>query len=114
MIYPRINRYAQRESKGMGRIFDQYDIPTVITDLDSLFLTHFLKKQNLTVRIPGEKIANTDRELHHLCHISMIATHGGFFLPGHTGTFSFAHARPDLDRLLAATESFAGKLKETR
>ena len=113
-IYPRINRYAQRARKGIDRIFERYDIPTVTTGLASLFLTHFLKNPNLRVRSPGEKIANTDRELQHLYYISMVTTHGVFFLPEHTGTFSFAHARLDLDRLLAATESFARKLKESR
>ncbi len=113
-IYPRINRYAQRARKGIDRIFDRYDIPTVTTGLGSLFLTHFLKKQNLTVRSPGEKIANTDKELQHVYYVSMVATHGVFFLPEHTGTFSFAHTRADLDRLLAATEGFARKLKESR
>jgi hypothetical protein len=42
----------------------------------------------------------------------MIATHGVFFLPEHIGTFSFASARVDLDRLLAASESFARKTEK--
>ena len=62
----------------------------------------------------AKKIANTDRELQHLYYISMVATHDVFFLPEHTGTFSFAHTRADLERLLEATEAFAKRLKDKR
>ena len=113
-IYPRINRYTERARKDIDRIFDQHGVPTCTTGLGSLFLTHFLKNRNLTVRSQGEKIANTDRELQHLYYISMVATHNVFFLPEHTGTFSFAHTRVDLERLLEATEIFAKRLKNSR
>ncbi|MEM2093811.1 MAG: aspartate aminotransferase family protein [Candidatus Bathyarchaeia archaeon] len=113
IIYPQINSFTQKAREAIDSIFDQYGIPTLTTGLGSLFVTHFLRKKNLTVRNPSEKVVNTDRELQQLYYISMIATHGVFFLPEHTGTFSFAHTKADLDRLLEATENFARKLKES-
>jgi glutamate-1-semialdehyde 2,1-aminomutase len=110
-IYPKINRYAEKAREGIDRIFDMQGIPTCTTGLGSLFITHFLKDSRLKVRSAGDKIANTDRELQHLYYMSMIATHNIFFLPEHTGTFSYAHTRADLERLLVATEEFAKRLR---
>jgi glutamate-1-semialdehyde 2,1-aminomutase len=113
-IYPKINRLAEKAREGVDRIFDASEVPALTTGAGSLLVTHFLRKPGLTIRNAREKATNSDRELQHLYYLSMIATHNVFFLPEHTGSFSYAHTDDDLERLLDATETFARRLRSGR
>jgi glutamate-1-semialdehyde 2,1-aminomutase len=113
-IYPRISGLAEKARKEIDAIFEKKGIPSLTTRKASLFVTHFLRKPELTVRNSSEKIRNTDIELQFLYYMSMIASHNIFFLPEHTGAVSAAHTTANIEKMLRATEQFAKRLKANR
>jgi glutamate-1-semialdehyde 2,1-aminomutase len=99
-VYTKIDRLGGMARKGLGRIFADAGIPSQVTGLGSIFLTHFGKEM---VQDAAD-VATSDRGVLAKYHLALMADHGMFFLPGKMGAFSLAHDEGDVKRLLAATE----------
>jgi glutamate-1-semialdehyde 2,1-aminomutase len=49
-------------------------------------------------------VATANQKLLHVYHISLMARHNIFFLPGKMGCFSDSHSAHDLERFISATK----------
>ncbi|HKU50496.1 MAG TPA: aspartate aminotransferase family protein [Nitrososphaera sp.] len=100
-VYSKINRLGEDTRKGLRKIFVEENIPCEVTGTGSVFMPHFGKS---TVRDASD-VATSDKAALNRYHLSLMADHGIFFLPGKMGAISYAHERADVKKLLAATEA---------
>ncbi|AFU58225.1 MAG: aspartate aminotransferase family protein [Nitrososphaera sp.] len=99
-VYSKIDRLGDVARKGLSKIFAEAGIPSKVTGLNSIFMTHFGKEMVQD----ANDVATSNKELLTRYHLALMAGHGIFFLPGKMGAFSNAHDESDVKRLLAATE----------
>lgn len=112
-IYPSIGKLGEELRRETDQAFSEQGIATKTTGAGSLFETHFLKSNQETIRSP-EDVVMSDQSTKHDYYFSLIAKHGIFFLPGHIGAISTAHARSDISEFVKSTSSYAEDLAKTR
>lgn len=108
-LYARLNALGDQARKRLSRIFNDSKIKVKVTGMGSLFMPHFLGTSNGNRNKVNDALdaATSNRKLLNVYHMSLLAHHNIFFLPGKMGCFSEAHSSKDLDRLISATESIA-------
>jgi glutamate-1-semialdehyde 2,1-aminomutase len=106
-LYSRLNALGEQARKRLSRIFNDSKINVQITGMGSLFMTHFLGRDagNKNKVDNALDVANSNRKLLNIYHMSLLAKYNLFFLPGKMGCFSEAHNPGDLKRLFSATEA---------
>lgn len=106
-LYARLNALGDQARKRLSRIFNDSKIKVKVTGMGSLFMPHFLGTSNGNRNKVNDALdaATSNRKLLNVYHMSLLAHHDIFFLPGKMGCFSEAHGSKDLDRLISATES---------
>jgi glutamate-1-semialdehyde 2,1-aminomutase len=108
-VYTKIDRLGSSLRKGLAKIFEEEGVRCEITGIGSIFMPHFGK----SVVRDANDVATSDKKALGRYHLSLIADHEIFFLPGKMGAISYAHDEGDIKRLLSATEKIcqAGTLK---
>jgi glutamate-1-semialdehyde 2,1-aminomutase len=106
-LYSRLNALGEQARKRLSRIFNDSKINVQTTGTGSLFMTHFLGRNagNKNKVDNALDVANSNRKLLNIYHMSLLAKYNIFFLPGKMGCFSEAHNPGDLKRLFSATEA---------
>jgi glutamate-1-semialdehyde 2,1-aminomutase len=106
-IYTKLNSLGEQLRKRLTRLFNDSKINVKVTGMGSLFMPHFLgRRDNNKDKVDSAlDVATTNQKLLHMYHISLMARHNIFFLPGKMGCFSDAHNTNDLERLISATEA---------
>jgi glutamate-1-semialdehyde 2,1-aminomutase len=105
-IYTKLNSLGEQLRKRLSTLFNDAKINVKVTGMGSLFMPHFLGTRGND----GDKmdnafdVATANQKLLHIYHISLMARHNIFFLPGKMGCFSDSHSTNDLGRLISATE----------
>ncbi len=109
-IYDRINRLGERARRGVEATLREAGIYPKSTGVGSMFLTHFLKKEEVDMRSGRSVRDETDRAMLFDYHLELM-NHGIFFLPTQIGMVSSAHTEGEVDKLIEATEASAELLK---
>jgi glutamate-1-semialdehyde 2,1-aminomutase len=106
-IYANLNSLGEQLRKRLTRLFNDSKINVKVTGMGSLFMPHFLgRRDNNKDKVDNAlDVATSNQKLLHMYHISLMARHNIFFLPGKMGCFSVAHNTNDLKRLISATEA---------
>ena len=106
-IYTKLNSLGEQLRKRLTRLFNDSKINVKVTGMGSLFMPHFLgRRDNNKDKVDNAlDVATANQKLLHMYHISLMARHNIFFLPGKMGCFSDAHNTNDLERLISATEA---------
>jgi glutamate-1-semialdehyde 2,1-aminomutase len=106
-IYAKLNSLGEQLRKRLTRLFNDSKINVKVTGMGSLFMPHFLgRRDNNKDKVDNAlDVATSNQKLLHMYHISLMARHNIFFLPGKMGCFSVAHNTNDLERLISATEA---------
>lgn len=106
-IYTKLNSLGDQLRKRLTRLFNDSKINVKVTGMGSLFMPHFLgRRDNNKDKVDNAlDVATANQKLLHMYHISLMARHNIFFLPGKMGCFSDAHNTNDLERLISATEA---------
>ena len=106
-IYTKLNYLGEQLRKRLTRLFNDSKINVKVTGMGSLFMPHFLgrKDKNKGKVDNALDVATANQKLLRMYHISLMARHNIFFLPGKMGCFSDAHNTNDLERLISATEA---------
>ena len=106
-IYTKLNSLGDQLRKRLTRLFNDSKINVKVTGMGSLFMPHFLgRRYNNKDKVDNAlDVATANQKLLHMYHISLMARHNIFFLPGKMGCFSDAHNTNDLERLISATEA---------
>ena len=106
-IYTKLNSLGEQLRKRLTRLFNDSKINVKVTGMGSLFMPHFLGRgDNNKDKVDNAlDVTTANQKLLHMYHISLMARHNIFFLPGKMGCFSDAHNTNDLERLISATEA---------
>jgi glutamate-1-semialdehyde 2,1-aminomutase len=106
-IYTKLNALGEQVRKKLSHLFNDSKINVKMTGMGSLFMPHFLGRDdgNKNQVENALDVATSNQKLLNIYHISLLAKHNIFFLPGKMGCFSEAHNTRDLERLISATES---------
>jgi len=106
-IYAPLNRLGDELRSGVDEAFKEEGIVAHTTGASSLFMTHFANE------IPrnAEESQGSKTSLQKAYHLSLIARHGIFILPGHLGAISTVHDATDIARFLKSTSLFAAGAK---
>ena len=106
-IYTKLNSLGEQLRKRLTRLFNDSKINVKVTGMGSLFMPHFLgRRDNNKDKVDNAlDVATANQKLLHMYHISLMARHNIFFLPGKMGCISDAHNTNDLERLISATEA---------
>ena len=106
-IYTKLNSLGEQLRKRLTLLFNDSKINVKVTGMGSLFMPHFLgRRYNNEDKVDNAlDVATANQKLLHMYHISLMARHNIFFLPGKMGCFSDAHNTNDLERLISATEA---------
>ena len=106
-IYTKLNSLGEQLRKRLTRLFNDSKINVKVTGMGSLFMPHFLgRRDNNKDKVDNAlDVTTANQKLLHMYHISLMARHNIFFLPGKMGCFSDAHNTNDLERLISATEA---------
>ncbi|MFZ0344580.1 MAG: aminotransferase class III-fold pyridoxal phosphate-dependent enzyme, partial [Nitrososphaeraceae archaeon] len=106
-IYTKLNSLGEQLRKRLTRLFNDSKINVKVTGMGSLFMPHFLgSRDNNEDKVDNAlDVTTANQKLLHMYHISLMARHNIFFLPGKMGCFSDAHNTNDLERLISATEA---------
>src|SRR5919106_3490891 len=105
-IYANLNSLGEQLKKRLTRLFNDSKINVKVPGMGSLFMPHFLgRRDNNKDKVDNAlDVATSNQKLLHMYHISLMARHNIFFLPGKMGCFSDSHSTNDLERLISATE----------
>lgn len=104
-VYGKINKLGEMARAGIDKALrDLRGLKAKTTGVGSLLLTHFLREGE-EVRSPRDRL-KTDQKTQLNFYLALM-THGIFFLPGHAGSFSYAHSEEDVKTLLEAVEKLA-------
>jgi len=101
-IYSRINGLGGLARNELKKVFGD---KVIVTGKGSLFMTHFAKN-GISEITNSTHVAKCDSAMLHKYHFKMIAQDGIFFLPGKLGAISAAHAKEDIKKMVAASETF--------
>ena len=99
-VYSKINRLGESVRKGLAKIFAELQVPCGITGTGSIFMPHFGRNEVHD----ANDVATSNKAALNTYHLSLMAEHEIFFLPGKMGAMSYAHDESDVKKLLAATE----------
>lgn len=108
-LYKRLNALGEQARNRLSSIFNDSKIKVKMTGMGSLFMPHFLGKSKGNRNRIDDALdaATSNQKLLNMYHMSLLAKHNIFFLPGKMGSFSEAHSSKDLERLVSATASVA-------
>ncbi|MCD6443979.1 aspartate aminotransferase family protein [Candidatus Bathyarchaeota archaeon] len=104
-VYGKINKLGEMARTGIDKALEGLKgLKAKTTGVGSLLLTHFLKEGE-DVRSSRDRL-KTDQETQVNFYIALM-NYGIFFLPGHTGSISYAHSEEDIKMLIEAVEKIA-------
>lgn len=107
--YDAINGMGERVRSGLAGALGTGGGRAAITGIGSMFMAHFAKDgEECGDIVDAGQAALCDQEKLRRYHFKMIARDGIFVLPGKMGAVSAAHTPDDVERLVAASEEFAG------
>ncbi|MFX1598019.1 MAG: aspartate aminotransferase family protein [Promethearchaeota archaeon] len=107
-IYHRIGKLGEEVRQELDKIFANHGMMARTTGIKSLFLIHFLKK-HIELKNPRQYQDFVDREREGKYYHSLLK-HGIFFLPGHSGSISYAHSEEEIKMLLETTKKVAEEI----
>jgi len=107
-VYHRLEKMGKEARKEVDRAFSDFGIEAHTTGLGSLFLTHFGKEPKSAEDAAKD---DTGRASNYAVHL---ISSGSFLLPGHLSGISTTHTKNDIQRLVAQSGKFAGRLKYTK
>jgi glutamate-1-semialdehyde 2,1-aminomutase len=99
-VYSKINRLGESVRRGLAKIFAESQVPCEVTGTGSIFMPHFGRNEVHD----ANDVATSNKVALNKYHLSLMAEHEIFFLPGKMGAMSYAHDETDVKKLLAATE----------
>ncbi len=99
-VYSKINRLGESVRRGLAKIFAESQVPCEVTGTGSIFMPHFGRNEVHD----ANDVATSNKAALNKYHLSLMAEHEIFFLPGKMGAMSYAHDETDVKKLLAATE----------
>jgi glutamate-1-semialdehyde 2,1-aminomutase len=105
-LYTKLNSLGEQLRKRLSNLFNDSKINVKLTGMGSLFMPHFLGTRDTDSKKMDNAfdVATANQKLLHVYHISLMARHNIFFLPGKMGCLSDSHSINDLERLISATE----------
>ncbi len=113
-IYKGLEKLGENLRKSVDGVFSKAGIKTKSTGMGSLFTTHFLAENQNDIQSPAD-VNSSNKHAQKEYYFSLIAKKGIYFLPGHIGAISTAHAKSDVDYLVDSTADYAEKIgKEKR
>jgi len=107
-VYRGLDKLGENLRKSVDRVFSKEGIRTKSTGAGSLFTTHFLAENQKDIESPSD-VNSSDKHTQKEFYFSLIAKKGIYFIPGHIGAISTAHAKSDVDYYVDSVAEYAEK-----